>query len=107
MAKHFNDGNFQTDVIEASKSKPVLVDFFASWCGPCIMQGPIIEELAGEMDGKAHVGKLDTEESGMTAMKYGVMSIPTLLVFRNGEVVKQMVGLQSKGTLKAELEAVG
>jgi thioredoxin 1 len=105
MTKHFTDANFEQEVIEASKEKPVLVDFFASWCGPCIMQAPIIDELANEIGDSAHVGKLDTEESGMTAMRYGVMSIPTLLVFRNGQVVKQMVGLQSKVALAAELQA--
>ena len=104
MHKHFDDNNFASDVIEASKEKPVLVDFFAPWCGPCKMQGPIVEQLAEEMGDKAIVGQLNTEEARETAMRYGVMSIPTLLVFRNAEVVDAFVGLQSKETLKASLE---
>lgn len=103
MTKHFTDSNFERDVIEASKQKPVLVDFFAGWCGPCMMQAPIIDQLSETMGEKAHVGKLDTEESGMTAMKYGVMSIPTLLVFRNGDPVHKMVGVQSQPVLEDAL----
>ena len=104
MHKHFTDENFAAEVIEASKEKPVLVDFFAPWCGPCKMQGPIVEELAKEMGEEASVGALNTEEARETAMRYGVMSIPTILVFRNAEVVDAFVGLQSKETLKATLQ---
>lgn len=100
MTKHFNDSNFQTEVIEASKEKPVLVDFFAGWCGPCMMQAPIIDKVADSLGERAHVGKLDTEESGMTAYRYGVMSIPTLIVFRNGEPVQKMVGVQPQPVLE-------
>ena len=82
MTKHFTDDNFQSDVIDASKDKPVLVDFFAQWCGPCKMQAPVIDELAEAMGDKAGVGKLDTEEAAATAAKYGVMSIPTLIIFK-------------------------
>ncbi len=96
MAKQFDDGNFESDVIEVSKTKPVLVDFFASWCGPCKMQAPIIDEVAEEMGDKASVGKLDTEQAQATAVKYGVMSIPTLILFKDGEVKETMVGMQSK-----------
>lgn len=103
MAKQFTDQNFQADAIEASKEKPVLVDFFAAWCGPCKMQGPIIDELAEEIGDKAVVGKLDTEANQATAGQYGVMSIPTLLVFKGGEVVETMVGLQAKENLTAVL----
>lgn len=99
MSIQFNDSNFESQVIEASKEKPVLVDFFASWCGPCKMQGPIVDELAGEIGDKALVGKLDTEASPETAEHFGIMSIPTLLVFRNGQIVEQMIGLQSKTAL--------
>ena len=71
MAKQFKDDNFQKEVIEKSKEKPVLVDFFASWCMPCQMQTPIIEEVGKSMEDKAVVGKMDTEESGKTAARYG------------------------------------
>ena len=104
MAKHFTDDNFQEEVIEASKQKPVLVDFFAAWCGPCKMQAPVIEALAEEIGEKAAVGKLDTEEARQTAGKYGVMSIPTLLIFKDGEVKETMVGLQAKDALAEILE---
>lgn len=96
MAKQFNDANFADEVIRASNDKPVLVDFFAPWCGPCKMQAPIIDEVHDLMGDKAVVGKLNTEEGTQTAEKYGVMSIPTLLVIRNGQVVESMVGMQTK-----------
>ena len=80
----FTNENFEKEAIEASKEKPVLVDFFASWCGPCKMQGPIVDELESEIADKAVVGKLNTETAQDIAGKYGVMSIPTLIVFRNG-----------------------
>ena len=99
MAKEFTDANFQSEVIEASKSKPVLVDFYAAWCGPCKMQGPIVEELSGEISDKAIVGKLDTEANQQTAMQYGVMSIPTLIIFKDGKPAETMVGLQPKESL--------
>lgn len=99
MAKQFDDANFAQDVIEASKTKPVLVDFFAVWCGPCKMMAPVIDEVATEMGEKASIGKLDTEQAQATAGKYGIMSIPTLIVFRDGEVKETLVGLQSKESL--------
>ncbi len=105
MTKHFTDTNFQTEVIEASKEKPVLVDFFAGWCGPCMMQAPIIDKLSDSIGESARIGKLDTEESGMTAYKYGVMSIPTLMIFRNGAPVHKMVGVQSQPVLEQALAA--
>jgi thioredoxin 1 len=104
MAKNFTDENFLQEVIEASKEKPVLVDFFATWCGPCKMQAPIIEEVAQDMGDTAIVGSLNTEEAPQTAANYGVMSIPTLLVFRNGEVTESFVGVQMKNTLVATLK---
>lgn len=96
----FTDKNFQTEAIEASKTKPVLVDFFAPWCGPCKLQGPVVDALAVEMGDQAVLGKLNTEESQETAEKYGVMSIPTLMVLKDGEVKETMVGLHSKESLK-------
>jgi len=99
MSKQFNDDNFAKDVVEASKDKPVLVDFFAPWCGPCKMQAPIVDEVAKELGDKAIVGKLNTEESQKTSAEHNVMSIPTLLVIRNGEVVETLVGMQSKDIL--------
>jgi len=105
MAKQFTDANFDDDVLIASKDKPVLVDFFAGWCAPCMMQGPIVDQVAEEIGDKASVGKLDTESAANTARLYGVMSIPTLLVFRNGEVVQQFVGVQGKDTLLNALKA--
>ncbi len=103
MAFQFTDENFAKEALEASKEKPVLVDFFASWCGPCKMQGPVVDELAEAMGDKAVIGKLDTEAAQQTAGQYGVMSIPTLLIFRNEKVVEQMVGLQSKEALEEML----
>jgi thioredoxin 1 len=100
----FNSENFKAEVVEASRTKPVLVDFFAEWCGPCKMQGPIVDELAGEMGDKAIVGKLDIEGAEDVAGEYGVMSIPTMLIFRNGEVKETMTGLREKGILKELLE---
>jgi len=99
MSKQFNDANFQLEVIEMSKTKPVLVDFFAVWCGPCKMQGPIIDEVSDLMGDKASVGKLNTDEAQAVAIKYDVMSIPTLMIFKDGEVKETMVGVQPKDDL--------
>jgi len=104
MEKVFTDDNFQSDVVESAL--PVLVDFWAPWCGPCQTMGPIIEELAKDLEGKAVVGKLNVDENGKTASEFGVMSIPTLIVFKNGKAVKQFVGVQSKDSLKTEILSV-
>jgi len=104
MAKIFNDENFQKEVVEASKIKPVLVDFFATWCGPCKLQGPIIDELAGEIGEKAVVGKANTEEAVEASTKYEVMSIPTIILFKGGEVKEVLNGLHSKEVLLEVIE---
>ncbi len=95
------DANFDKEVLKADR--PVLVDFWAVWCGPCQMQGPIVEEVAKTMTGKAKVGKVNVDENPTTAQKYNIMSIPTLMVFKNGTVVKQFIGVQSKDILMGEL----
>lgn len=95
------DANFDSMVLKSDK--PVLVDFWAVWCGPCQMQGPIVEEIAKDMAGKAIASKINVDENPITAQKYGIMSIPTIMIFHKGEIVKQFIGVQSKETLKKEL----
>src|SRR3989339_1882856 len=102
MAKIFTDQNFESEVIKSDKS--VLVDFWAPWCGPCQVMGPIVEELATEMGDKVKIGKLDVDENGATAQKYGIMSIPSLKIFKGGIVVKEFTGVQNKETLREELD---
>ena len=104
MTKHFDDNNFIQEVIEASENKPVLVDFFADWCAPCKIQGPVVEEVAQEVGDKAVVGKLDTEIAQETAAKFGIMGIPTLLIFKGRKVVENFIGLQTKETLISAIE---
>jgi thioredoxin 1 len=88
------DSNFEAEVLKSDK--PVLVDFWAVWCGPCKMIAPTVEEIAKEYDGKLKVGKLDVDSNPQTAMKYGIRSIPTLLIIKDGQVVEQMVGAVPK-----------
>jgi thioredoxin 1 len=95
------DANFDTEVTKCDK--PVLVDFWAVWCGPCQMQGPIVEEVAQAMEGKAKIGKLNVDENPAVAQKFGIMSIPTIMIFKGGTVVKQFIGVQSKEALVGEL----
>ncbi len=102
MAKIFTDQNFESEVIKSDKS--VLVDFWAPWCGPCQVMGPIVEEFATEMGDKVKIGKLDVDENGATAQKYGIMSIPSLKIFKGGIVVKEFTGVQNKETLREELD---
>lgn len=99
----FTDGNFQTEVV--SSKQPVLVDFWAPWCGPCRMIAPLIEELASEYAGSVKVGKLNIDDSPNAAGQYGVSSIPTLMVFKGGEVVERFVGVQPKNRLQKALDA--
>ena len=89
--------NFEKEVLNSEV--PVLVDFFATWCGPCKMMSPVVEELAKEMEGKAKVYKVDTDEEQNLAIKYGIMSIPTFIVFKNGEPVNKAVGMRDKEEL--------
>lgn len=98
----FTNDNFQKEVAESNL--PVLVDFFAPWCGPCQIQGPIIEELIKEYQGKIKIGKLDIEESTETAQQYNVMSVPTLIFFKNGKEIKRLIGLQTKKDLEKDIE---
>lgn len=104
MAEIINEQNFESQVIEASKLKPVLVDFFATWCGPCKMQGPIIDELAQQMGDKAIIVKANIEEVQSIADKYEVMSVPTMLLFKDGKVEETAVGLHTKDALTSLIE---
>ena len=104
MAVQFTDQNFNEEVIESKI--PVLVDIFATLCGPCKMVGPIVEKLAEEFEGKVKVGKLDVDESPETPENYNVMSVPTLLFFKDGELVDQIVGGVAEGTLRDKLNAL-
>ena len=96
------DVTFSNQVLSADK--PVLVDFWAPWCGPCKMVGPIVEELAKEYDGKLNVFKVNVDDNPQSASTYGVMSIPTLMFFKNGKPVKTLVGAQGKESLKKGIE---
>jgi thioredoxin 1 len=99
----FTDQNFSTEVLQSEKA--VLVDFWAVWCGPCKMIAPFVEELAGEFEGKAKIGKLDVDNNQESAIKYGVRSIPTVLIFKGGKVVDTIIGAVPKVQLKQKLEA--
>ena len=102
MAAELNEASFQTDVIEASV--PVLVDFWAVWCGPCRMLTPTIESIASEYEGKVKVAKVNVDENQQLAAKYGIMSIPTVMIFNEGKVVEQFIGVQPKGVYEDALK---
>ena len=105
MALNLTESNFQSEVIDSSL--PVLVDFWAEWCGPCKMIGPVLDQVSAELDGQAKVGKVNVDEARDLALKYNVKSIPLLLFFKNGEVKDQIVGASvTKDPLKAKLLAL-
>ncbi len=102
MEKIFNDANFADEVL--ASDKPVLVDFYADWCGPCQMMAPVIERLADEYDGTITVGKLNVDENMNTAGRYGVMSIPTFILFVKGAEAGRLIGAQDAAAIRAMLE---
>ncbi len=99
----FTDQNFKKEVLDSQS--PVLVDFWAEWCTPCRIVSPIVEELATTYSGKLKVGKLDVDANGQTAQSYGVMSIPTVMLFKDGQPIKVMIGAQSKDNYKREIDS--
>ncbi len=100
MVKGWTDEDFAQE----TASGVTLTDFWATWCGPCRMQAPVVEKLAEEMAGQVKIGKVDVDKNQATAAKYGVMSIPTLLIQKDGQVVDTLIGYHDKGALKAKLE---
>jgi thioredoxin 1 len=98
-----DDGNFDQTVLQSDK--PVLVDFWAPWCRPCLMVAPILDELAGEYSGRVSVARMDVDQNPKTAARYSIMSIPTLLLFKEGEPVSHIVGFRPKDELKRSLDA--
>ncbi|MFO0827812.1 MAG: thioredoxin [Phycisphaerales bacterium] len=93
----FTDANFETEAMQSAA--PVLIDFWAEWCGPCRMLGPTIDQLATEFHGKAKIGKVDIDNNHKLAFKFGIQSIPTVVLLKNGQVVKKWVGIQQKNVL--------
>lgn len=101
MAKVFTDDNFEEEVLKSKE--PVMVDFYADWCGPCKMMAPAIEELEKEFEGKWKIGKLNVDDAPNVSFKYTIQSIPTLLFFKDGQVVDKIIGFQAKDKIKAKL----
>ncbi|MEI6556224.1 MAG: thioredoxin [Paludibacter sp.] len=103
MALEITDGNIKEII---NSGKPVVIDFWAEWCGPCRMVGPVVEELAKEYDGKVIIGKMDVDENVDTPNEYGIRNIPTILFFKNGQLVDKQVGAAQKAVLAAKVEAL-
>lgn len=103
-ALEITDANF-SEIVENSDKTITLVDFWAEWCGPCRLVGPVVEKLAGDFDGKATIGKVDVDANPETAVKFGIRSIPTLLFFQDGKMVDRVVGAVPEATLKAKLNS--
>lgn len=103
MAVEITDSNFKENVLD--NNGVALIDFWAEWCGPCRLIGPVVEELSKEYEGKATIGKLNVDDNREVAAQYGIMSIPTLLIFKNGQVVEKHVGLATKNDLKRKIDA--
>lgn len=102
--KEFTEANFDDEVLNSSQ--PVVVDLWAEWCMPCLMVAPIIEELAQEYDGKVKFGKLNVDENRNIAIRFSIQAIPTLLIFKDGQLVQKFVGLRSKADLKREIDSL-
>ena len=100
--KTLTDETFDKEITDAAT--PLIVDFWAPWCGPCRMVGPVIEQIAGDHDGKVAVGKLNVDENPATASKFGIMSIPTIILFKDGEPAKKVIGARSKADFEREFE---
>jgi len=105
IEKTLTDANFETEVLKSDK--PVLVDFWAEWCGPCRMLGPVVDRLAESNQEKISVGKMNVDENQQTPQKYGIQGIPTLLFFKNGEKVNQLVGFQSEENIQKVIDELG
>ncbi|MBN2124996.1 MAG: thioredoxin [Deltaproteobacteria bacterium] len=101
---HVTDGSFEEEITKSEL--PVMVDFWAEWCGPCKMVGPVLEQLAGEYSGKVKIAKMDVDVNRQTPAKYGIRNIPTLIIFKGGEVVQTIIGAHPKSYIEEELKKV-